>query len=83
MQAEVAFSRNRHTQSTVAEHFDAHKRAVRTADVVADDCLVDFVNLFEVNFAGKHHHIGKLRVESHRLTVRYIHLSGNVHLHIN
>ena len=37
--------------------------------------------LLHIKLAGKHHHIGKLRVEAHSLYVGYVALSGDMHLH--
>ena len=83
VQAQVAFARNCHAQSAVAKHLYSHRVAVRAADAVAHDGLMYVVHLLEVHLAGKHHHVGKLAVESHRLAVRYVHLRGDVHLHVD
>ena len=83
MQAQIAFSRYRHAQCTVAEHLDAHQVAVRPANIVAHDSVVNVAHLLQIDLAGKHHHIGKLRIEAHSLAVRHIHLSADVHFHVD
>ena len=81
VKAQVALAGDGHAKSTVAEHLDAHRFAMRAAYSLAEDGLVYIVDLLEIDLAGKHHNVGKLTVESHRLAVRHIHLSGDVHLH--
>ncbi len=81
MQAEVAFTRYGHAEGAVAEHLDTHEFPTGAPHVVAHDCIMDGTHLVEVQFAGEHHNIGILRVEFHRVDVRYALLGRDMHLH--
>ncbi len=81
MEAEVAFSGDGHAQRPVAEHLYPHQLAARASDVVADYRLMDCLHLVEVELAGEHHHVGKLRVISQGLGVGDAELGGDMHLH--
>ncbi len=63
----------------MAEHFESDFLAVRAAYVLFLYGMVYFCDLLHVEFSGKHHHIGELRIESHSLSVAYIDLSGDMH----
>ena len=69
VQTQIAFARHRHAERAVAKHFDAQTFAVRSADVVALDGVVDARHLCQVELARQHKHIGILRVESCSLAV--------------
>ncbi len=65
----------------MAEHFDAHSLPVGSADVLALDGVMDGLDLVEIKFAGKHHHVGILREEAYGFDVCDIELCGDVDLH--
>ena len=81
MQAQIALARDSHAESSVAEHLEAHEIAMRAADIVAHDGIAYGGYLLHIELTGQHHHVGPLRVESHRLDIAHIDLSGDMHLH--
>ena len=64
----------------MAEHLDAHLPALRTADVFLGHLTVNLRHLTQIEFTGKHHDIGKLRIEFQRLGIADVELRGEVHL---
>ena len=80
VQAQIAFARDGHAQSPVAEHLDLHRTARRTGDALRGDTVADGPDLLQVEFPGEDHHVGILRVEAQGLGVGDIELSGDMHL---
>ena len=81
METEVAFSGDRHAERTMGEHFDFHESARRTADPVAVDDGLDFLDLSEIKFTCKDDDVGKLCVETQSLDIGDAELGGDVYLH--
>ena len=80
VEREIALAAYRHAQRSVTEHLYANEFSAGTADVLLHYLAVDVGYLLHVQFAGKHHNIGKLCIEAQCLDVRDIELCGEMHL---
>ena len=69
MQAQIALAAHSHTESTVAEHLYANFLPLRTAYIVTFYGLGDAFHLLQIQFTGKHHHIGVLSIEPESLHI--------------
>ena len=81
VQTHVALAADSHAEGTVAEHLDAYELALGSADVLLLYLAIDGCHLVHIEFAGKHHDIGKLGIEAQRLNVGDIELGGEMHLY--
>ena len=79
VERQIAFARDGHAERAVAEHFDLHRTARRSADALAGDSFGNGAHLMQVEFAGQDHHVGELAVEAQTLHVRHAELRGDVH----
>ena len=83
VQTEIALARDCHAQCSVAEHLDANKLALRSADILFDNLIVNLANLLQVEFARKNNYIGKLCIELKCLDVRDVQLGRKMNLLTN
>ena len=79
MQREVALSGDCHTQSTVTEHLNTNLFTTRSTDIFFPDLTINLCNLLQIQFACKHHNIGKLGIKFQGFRIRYIKLSRQMH----
>ena len=80
MQTHIALSAHRHAQCAMTEHFESDPLSGRAAYIFLTDHLRNLPYLIHIQFAGQHHDVGKLRIESHSGGIADIHLSGDMHL---
>ena len=81
VQAHVALAADGHAEGAVAEHFYSDLLTAGAADVLLLDVAVNLGHLLHLQFAGQHHHVGKLRIESQRFNVGNVQLRAEVNLH--
>ena len=58
----------------MTEHLDTNKFAFPSAYILLYYIAMDSRNLLHIEFARQDNHIGKLRIEAHRLRIGYIEL---------
>ncbi|CDD47439.1 unknown [Bacteroides sp. CAG:875] len=80
VQTQIAFSGNRHAQSSVTEHFNTNQVTHRSLDLLFLDGIVYLAHLLEIQLAGQHHHIGKAGVKLQRFRIADVQLGRKMHL---
>ena len=78
VQAEVALTRDGHTEGAVGEHLDTDGLTSRADDGLLYDRLMDGSDLVHIQLTCQDHDVGKLCVEAQRLDVGDIELGGEV-----
>ena len=78
VQAEVALTRDGHTEGAMGEHLDTDGLTSRTDDGLLDDRLMDGSDLIHIQLTCQDHDVGELCVEAQRLDVGDIELGGEV-----
>ena len=80
VQRQIALTGDCHAQGTVTEHFNTNLFARRATYILFYDMTIDLRHLLQIQFAGKHYHIGKLGIESQSLYIGYIQLGRKMYL---
>ena len=78
VQAQVTFAGNRHAKRSMGKDFNLDRFPGRAADVLFVDLADDFRYLVQAQFAGGHHHVGKLGVELHGFEIADVALGGDM-----
>ena len=78
VQAEVALTRDGHTEGAMGEHLDTDGLTSRADDGLFDDRLMDGSDLVHIQLTCQDHDVSELRVEAQRLDVGDIELGGEV-----
>ena len=78
--AQVALTRDGHTQRSVGKHLYLDQLAFRATDILLHDGSMHLGNLLERQLTSQYHHIGPLREELYRLRVGDVALSGDMYL---
>ena len=64
VQAEVALTRDGHTEGAVGEHLDTDGLTSRTDDGLFDDRLMDGSDLIHIQLTRQDHNVSELRIEA-------------------
>ena len=67
----------------MTEHLNADEFSTGTTDILLHNLPIDFCHLIHIQFTGKNHHIGKLRIEPQRFYITDIELCTQMHLKTN
>ena len=80
VQAQVTFTGNGHTESSVGKHFDTDQFSFRSRNLLVDDLPIDFMHLFQIQLTRQDDNIGKTGIEFQCFRIGNVELCGKMHL---